>query len=1712
VSAAREPLQGGAEAAIRDRRAAVLDELGAEAVLWLAAPPVWTLGAAEAAGFPVPSVVGFVRRARDVGWCKVRGSLVDYVAPDLLFWMPDEVRREVMDVLRDRRRTDRLARDHMRVVESVAFIRSQPPQREPTGELSADEFPGALAAWAELMAGLPQSPSSPPRAAAASLPASPAGLTASADVSLQLVMRTRQAIADGNLSLAQDLVAAGEAIAGVLAGTTEQALSRARRLLELGLRRRQDDRALVRYLHRPELSDAVARLLTRGELAGTQPEAGSAPAAGPGAGEAPWALHLRGVGGVGKTTLIRYLASGRYAAERGLPPIPVARADFDHISPDFPVRRPVQLLLELADELALHTASSDLADRALSAFSARAARAHEAVSGLREAGGSPLRNEEVALAVDGFGDVLAALGDVLLILDTCEELAKADMGNPAAPAVRATLDIIKRLHERAPSVRVLFAGRRPLPEHPYLTVQPVAGFTVDEARRYLAASTSRKLPADLADEMLRQSAAVDGPVPDGEQLPDRVSPFDLALYAAWADDDPDLDVAQVERGSDAYVEGRIIDRLDDRMVIRALPALASAGRCRVATIAELLGCDPAMLGPRLAEQEWIDADDPPAHVMAAPALARRLCRYFEAGEGRAEFAARNAALASALSSRVRAGSLAEIDVDELLAALRLAVPADAAALWDSIVARATEPPGRWGTVLNMTLRLLGEWDEEEWPTTSALRSTVVAAHIAASRRDSALFNAEGSWETVLTWSSAHPDPGRGRELQTRAAFGLLPYRPDDESLWTIIDRWGSFGPYPVDEPEAAAVVDTAHRLLEASQVSAAGRLGDVLMRMRERSSWTYSGLAAWRHVVLARLLGDSERARTAGTLAAAEELAARVTGPEPSWPDWIPPGDLLARVRIERGLIAPPDDLGVLDEWESYAASHLDTIDGERLASLCLRIRLRHGVVNAAVAERWEAADRYVPDRTPACTAHDLVPPLFVSAAQAWLSAGQPEPALDLLDRRRAAALGTRQDDTTVRHADAATTDIVRRLRSTDQRALLSRLATEYSDPVRRALRHRAWQALAILGDTPPVPPAPSHLETPGDWHAWWQCEHAGASMSPPYAPPPDLNWPPARTSADVADIRADLTERRLLPAAGVSAERLAAWESALGGWLSQPLPPNPPLRSAEPHRELRAAMRTAALAGEAFAPPAQIPRRLLAEMAFEEAELTALRLPGPAVRLFTLAADGYTAAGDALGTLLARLSVLRIVLDADGRGLPGEAEARQAMEAALSALSDRDPGLATALASQRPPPDVWRYWAGTARRRSEPTRVDPPPAPRIRLRQCILLGIMILTLCEAAGWASLAVYLISGLNSALELWSLPVNALIIAAIALFTERTAKFSGLADGRGVGAGRLSRLVFDVYPPQLPDLHDLHAFVDVRPWRTAPLPVRAVVCLLIPVAGATRLLRNSTEGYAGNLRLTGKQRDLLRVSWEGPPPEAGLPWWLDGGTALGTIWLPLDAERASVPWERVMSASLSPHAAGRIEWIRLVQTSSFLSGLSSQARLDAPPAWTRAIGSSYAPARDTGEGLGLRHVIGRTVATSAGPVMDMSGDTGTAGNAGDERLLGITELKLGRPGTVILQAEPVVGDPADTRLSDDHAEKLQLGAALAEDGVPAVFLLPPLPSDITDELSRIITAHAGQRQSGDAQGLLARLRKAIAPHVPPQVLDDVVLFLNVAKYRS
>ena len=383
------------------------------------------------------------------------------------------------------------------------------------------------------------------------------------------------------------------------------------------------------------------------------------------------------------------------------------------------------------------------------------------------------------------------------------------------------------------------------------------------------------------------------------------------------------------------------------------------------------------------------------------------------------------------------------------------------------------------------------------------------------------------------------------------------------------------------------------------------------------------------------------------------------------------------------------------------------------------------------------------------------------------------------------------------------------------------------------------------------------------------------------------------------------------------------------------------------------------------------------------------------------------------------------------------------------------------------------------------------------------------------------------------------LTTLAVVLIALLGWYIPKIVRLAKGRGIGVLRPGLLLIGLDPPA-PGEAQLRLAATLRPWRTAPPRVRPGLALLIPAVWLARRFGRQPAGYLGLLGASGTS-PALTGRWTPALPKASIAWWRKGRVpALGVISLP-EAGQLAAPqaWERLLT-ELGGEAAGRIEWIRLVSgvalpeadSATMPSSYSGEAAprlpptpgpalgraayargamLLAPTAWQRALREFYDQPEPSGARPMVRHVIGRAIVTSAGPAMDVSDGVAAESGPGEQRLLDVTELKSGSPDMVILQAEPVSVDPADLRLSDEHAERLQLGAALAGDGVPAVFLLPALPADTTAEVARLITAHARGLPGQDAQVLLTGLRKTIE-QVTPRSLDDVVLFLSRARYRS
>ena len=259
--------------------------------------------------------------------------------------------------------------------------------------------------------------------------------------------------------------------------------------------RQRNDRAMLRdYLARPALFDAYRDLLT-----------------GP---DDFWAIHYLGGGGVGKTMLMRALTSGsaeHVPAGFVMPPTVTARIDFDHINPDYPARRPGLLFAQLAEELRLKDDSLRASENFGLLFN-KIALLHERVG--REA--TPRVDIDEMLDVFRWaceGVALQRSARVVLLLDTCEELDRLGPDGTLPTSVERTFDLLERLHEKMPSLRVVLCGRRPLagayaggevvtsrlPARAWLRLHRVFAFSEEEARAYLerAAVPEKLVPAVL---------------------------------------------------------------------------------------------------------------------------------------------------------------------------------------------------------------------------------------------------------------------------------------------------------------------------------------------------------------------------------------------------------------------------------------------------------------------------------------------------------------------------------------------------------------------------------------------------------------------------------------------------------------------------------------------------------------------------------------------------------------------------------------------------------------------------------------------------------------------------------------------------------------------------------------------------------------------------------------------------------------------------------------------------------------------------------------------------------------------------------------------------------------------------------------------------------------------------------------------------------------
>ncbi|MFI9389125.1 hypothetical protein [Kutzneria sp. NPDC052558] len=897
---------------------------------------------------------------------------------------------------------------------------------------------------------------------------------------------------------AAETVATARLVADILGGPIEGAVKRAQWRLDRAYRTTDDLEHLCGYFRRPDLESAIHRLISA-----EVPVPGVTEEAGANAGHRrgirtwkdierepvePWALHLMGDAGVGKTMVLRYLASGRLAEDFGLTPFPVARVDFDHLDPRYPDQRPVELLVALTDQL-LGFASSRAAER-------YHRRVHDAADALYEELARPEPDRQrakslVAGAVVRFARLVEELGGrVVLVLDTCEELSKLYAPGVSAPAIDRTFELLEQLHERVPRVRVVFAGRRWLvpPDsvahggpnllpRSYMDVLRVSGFTAAEADRFLDA---REVPGTLRAAVLARSAMGGG---------DRYNPFELESYSAWARSDPELVAADLLLATgDPYVERRIVARIQDSDVLAALPVAAALGRFDRSLITPALrrtGADPGAAFDGLSAQEWISvvrlgADGRPLVLEVDEHLRDRL-RKVVASRG-IGLPLDERRLGQDAATVVLSGQRpSEVAAETVEAAMRLLPAGEAVELWNELERRVTEHDD-WGWALQVSSRVGALEATRSGPSAlAAVLATQAASRVHTGQRTGLV----DVWNAVLRVARRHPSQHVGEVLSLRAELGRVaagyPIGPKD---WrNLVERVGR------QQELAGSLLAAAEGLSAALSPELVLSLGATLDRLRDvqvPAIAAYAGVLA--EGVRLRLRLAAAAASTSGQPAGLLEDA-----PEPApITDWVAPRGLLDRARLIRVLDAlhggPPLDERVWRTWKREALPRCTSdVDANRLVAATIDYELCHRVLPVddlpphIPHQAWEA----IP-----WLHHGLGRPLAVAVADAFSASGDFAAAADMLNRHRSEAVVGGSDARTVESCDLALLRLCRRHRRSDLAPVL-RLAYEGSPRV----RDEAWLVQVLLDGQVPD-------RTQLSEYGYWRCA--------PDSAPPHPDWQPA--------------------------------------------------------------------------------------------------------------------------------------------------------------------------------------------------------------------------------------------------------------------------------------------------------------------------------------------------------------------------------------------------------------------------------------------------------------------------------------------------------------------------------------------------------------------------------------------------------------------------
>ncbi|MEZ4735652.1 MAG: hypothetical protein R3E79_51840 [Caldilineaceae bacterium] len=308
-----------------------------------------------------------------------------------------------------------------------------------------------------------------------------------------------------------------------------------------------------------------------------------------------WILHLFAMGGMGKTMFIRAVIA-RYCVPRA---IPCARIDFDFVPHIAHIaREPWRLLLHIAEQLDRQLPNAPFSGLLASyaPFAAETSKRRIVSPRAFMAVNQEVEQATRQTVIDRFTDILRENGDerpLLLIFDTLENLRSRQLDLTDA------FDLLKRLHEQYPHLRVILAGRfdlaeavatpdadpNQIPDSARLSgyverfkgqerTVKLSGFSRAEAQEYLA--VKRGLADDprltvILDKSMDKGAAgqEDRKTEDratetiGE---DQYNPFKLALLADIVTANPKLTAGEIADYANVdlvYLIERVVERIED---------------------------------------------------------------------------------------------------------------------------------------------------------------------------------------------------------------------------------------------------------------------------------------------------------------------------------------------------------------------------------------------------------------------------------------------------------------------------------------------------------------------------------------------------------------------------------------------------------------------------------------------------------------------------------------------------------------------------------------------------------------------------------------------------------------------------------------------------------------------------------------------------------------------------------------------------------------------------------------------------------------------------------------------------------------------------------------------------------------------------------------------------------------------------------------------